>query len=160
MNRRLLLGCVAAAAFASLAALGGRAAGLPSCDPGNGGLTLPDGFCAKVVADGLGPLRHLVVAPNGDVFVAMRSRGARGGGVIALRDINADGTLDQQERFGQGSATGIALRNGYIYYATPTSVVRYKLPAGQLKPQGEMETVVAGLPQQNGTGGSDSLSWR
>src|SRR5579872_7483716 len=44
----------------------------PSCDSGNGGITLPAGFCAEVVADGLGAARHLVVAPNGDVYVALQ----------------------------------------------------------------------------------------
>ena len=33
----------------------------PSCDADNGGLVLPDGFCALVVADGLGSARHLDV---------------------------------------------------------------------------------------------------
>src|SRR4051794_9217798 len=31
----------------------------PSCDPDNGGLKLPSGFCALVAADELGPARHL-----------------------------------------------------------------------------------------------------
>ena len=70
----------------------------PSCDPDNGGITLPAGFCALVVADGLGEARHLAVAPNGDVYVAlMRGRGGRGqagpGGVVALRDGDGDGAL-------------------------------------------------------------------
>lgn len=61
---------VAAAAFcASLSAA-------PVCDPGTGGLTLPQGFCALVVADGLGAARHIAVASNGDVYVALRRRGA------------------------------------------------------------------------------------
>lgn len=47
--------------------------GSPTCDPGNGGITLPQGFCALVVADSEGPAQHLDVAPNGDVFVALRS---------------------------------------------------------------------------------------
>ncbi len=54
----------------------------------------------------------------------------------------------EKEQFGQGSATGIGLRNGYIYYATPTSIVRYKLPAGELKPAGEVETVALDLPER------------
>jgi hypothetical protein len=37
------------------------------CDPGNGGITLPEGFCAIVAADNLGTARHLTVAANGDV---------------------------------------------------------------------------------------------
>jgi hypothetical protein len=39
------------------------------CDAGNGGLTLPSGFCASVFADNLGHARHLAVAANGDVYV-------------------------------------------------------------------------------------------
>src|SRR2546426_5178635 len=39
------------------------------CDAGNGGITLPGGFCASVFADNLGHARHLVVAPNGNVYV-------------------------------------------------------------------------------------------
>ena len=41
-----------------------------TCDADNGGLKLPQGFCALVAADGLGAARHLAVAPNGDVYVA------------------------------------------------------------------------------------------
>ena len=51
---------------------------LPTCDPDNGGLALPDGFCALVVADGIGRARHIDVTPAGDLYVHMR--GARGRG--------------------------------------------------------------------------------
>ncbi|MEE8446466.1 MAG: cytochrome C, partial [Gemmatimonadota bacterium] len=65
----------------------------PPCDPDNGGLTLPPGFCAHVVADSVGRARHLVVAPNGDIFVATRTSrdSAAAGGVLALRDTDGDG---------------------------------------------------------------------
>ena len=57
-------------------------AAAPACDPDNGGLKLPQGFCAAVVADNSGRARHLVVAPNGDVFVSTETgRGGTGGGV-------------------------------------------------------------------------------
>ena len=36
------------------------------------GLTLPSGFHATVVADGLGPIRHLAVRGNGDIYVSTR----------------------------------------------------------------------------------------
>jgi glucose/arabinose dehydrogenase len=124
----------------------------PTCDPDNGGLTLPSGFCALVVADNVGPARHLKVASNGDVFVALQTEGGRGapptgGGVVALRDTDRDGRLETQERFGAGSITGVALRNGYLYVAKFNSVERYKMTPGQLKPAGDSpETVVTGLP--------------
>ena len=63
----------------------------PMCDPDNGGLKLPMGFCALVVADSLGVARHMAVAPNGDLYVALQTSGGRGqpqtgGGAVALRD--------------------------------------------------------------------------
>src|SRR6266567_4523926 len=79
-----------------------------TCDPGNGGITLPAGFCAIVAADNLGTARHLTVAANGDTYVALQ---AKPGGVVALRDTNGDGRFDMKESFGEGSITGIALRN-------------------------------------------------
>ena len=92
----------AAVACLALPAAGGAqpaGAGLPACDPDNGGLALPAGFCALVVADGLGRVRHLDVTADGDIYV--RNRGARGSatgdadeGVIALRDADGDGRAE------------------------------------------------------------------
>src|SRR4051812_38828851 len=51
----------------------------PRCDADNGGITLPQGFCATVFADVTnGNPRHVAVAPNGDVFVALEGRGGGG----------------------------------------------------------------------------------
>jgi glucose/arabinose dehydrogenase len=136
---RAVMGWLAAGALA------GSLAAAPSCDPDNGGIALPAGFCALVVADNLGEARHLVVAPNGDAFVALQGNGEMGG-VAALRDTHGDGKFDAREHFGQGSLTGIALRNGYIYLAGFNTVQRYRMAPGQLKPSGDAETVVAGLP--------------
>jgi hypothetical protein len=90
-----------------------NASAAPVCDPTNGGITLPPGFCAVVAADGVGTARHLAVAANGDLFVALQGR-AEKGGVMALRDTNGDGIFDVKEHFGEGSLTGIGLRNGYL----------------------------------------------
>ena len=124
----------------------------PACDPDNGGIKLPTGFCALVVANNIGPARHLTVAQNGDVYVALQTTGGRGappmgGGVVALRDANKDGRFEVTERFGAGSITGIGLRNGYLYVAKFNTVERYKMTPGRLKPASETaEVVVTGLP--------------
>jgi glucose/arabinose dehydrogenase len=120
-------------------------AATPACDPDNGGITLPTGFCALVAADGLGAARHIAVAPNGDVYVALQGSRTGGGGVVALRDTKGDGHLDMKETFGEGSTTGIALHDGYLYIAHWNSVERFKMTPGQLKPTGPAETVVMGL---------------
>jgi glucose/arabinose dehydrogenase len=133
-----------AACAAALTILPLNAAKMPACDPDNGGIQLPTGFCAFVAADGTGPARHIAVAPNGDVYVALQGKG----GVMALRDKDGDGRLETREHFGEGSSTGIGLRNGYLYVATTTSVIRYKMTPGQLVPSGAPETIVADLPVQ------------
>ena len=123
------------------------------CAPDNGGLTLPGGFCASVFADSLGSTRHLTVAPNGDVFVAVR--GARRGadpagvtGVVALRDADGDGRAETRERFGPIGHTGIGLFEGHLYQELRGgTIVRWRLPAGSLRPSSDTpDTVLAGLP--------------
>jgi len=116
------------------------AAGPPACDGDNGKIKLPSGFCATVVANDLGTARHMAVAPNGDLYVALQS-----GGVVALHDSSGNGHFDVKEKIGDGSSTGVALHNGYLYVARTDSVIRYKMTPGQLKPTGAMEVVVSGL---------------
>ncbi len=113
----------------------------PLCAPGNAGLALPSGLCALAVATGLGPVRHLVVAPNGDVFV-----NAEGRGVIALRDTSGDGVADIVRPFGGPGGTGLALTDSYLYYSTDDAVYRYAWKPGQLEPAGSAEAMVTGLP--------------
>ena len=117
-----------------------RAGSLPACDPDNAGLKLPAGFCALVVADNLGIGRQMAVAPNGDLFVSLRNLNAQTpGSIVALRDTNGDGKFDVQEKFGDQGGTGLALRNGYLYHARETAVVRFPIKAGELKPSGPAE---------------------
>ncbi|MGH7664333.1 MAG: PQQ-dependent sugar dehydrogenase [Gemmatimonadaceae bacterium] len=118
-----------------------------SCADGNGGITLPDGFCATVFADSLGRARHIVVQADGDVYVALSNarRGARGG-IVALRDTSGDGVADVTARFGDNGGTGIALYNGALYFATDGAVLRYALAGDSLAPSGPPDTIVSGLP--------------
>jgi glucose/arabinose dehydrogenase len=129
---------------------------MPACDPNNAGLQLAEGFCAVLVADGLGAVRHFVVAPNGDIFAARRQlRGdSTSYGVIALRDANGDGKADVRERFDTNRGTGITLVGEYLYFAPDNAVLRYRLPAGQLRPSAGPDTIVMDLP----TGGHGAKS--
>ncbi len=119
------------------------------CDPGNGGITLPDGFCATVFADGVGRARHLTVSDRGDVYVALLPSmdGSDPGGIVALRDTDRDGHADRQERFGDEGGNGIDYRNGFLYFAPNDGVVRYDLRRSDLVPDGPPVTLVEGLPE-------------
>src|SRR5438046_8863028 len=107
MNRAKALFVGVVAFLLSARPVDRQAAALPACDPDNGGITLPAGFCAVVVADQVGAPRHLAVAPNGDLFVAMAGRrGGAAGGTLALRHTTGDGKADVQQSHGREARTG------------------------------------------------------
>ena len=118
--------------------------------PSDSGLKLPAGFCATIFADKIGHARHLVVAPNGVVYVNTWSgdyyppgdKPPAGGFLVALQDKTGAGKADVIERFGETVATGgaggtgIGLYKGSIYAEINDRIVRYALPAGSIVPQG------------------------
>ncbi len=124
-----------------LSTAGSAPAALPKPDLDDGAIKLPPGFRALVVADNLGRLRFLTVAPNGDVYVKVRE-----GGIIALRDADSDGRAEVKQTFGAGGGSGIAIHEGWLYHSTNTGVYRYRITPGELVPKGEQETIVSDLP--------------
>jgi glucose/arabinose dehydrogenase/mono/diheme cytochrome c family protein len=133
------------------------AASSPACP--DGGLTLPDGFCATVFADSIGHPRHLAVGSNGTVYVNTWSgkyygndTPPAGGFLVALRDTSGDGRADVIARFGDSvqsggaGGTGIRLYNGALYAEANDKILRYPLASGQITPAGKPEVVVQGLP--------------
>lgn len=129
-------------------------AALPKPDADNGGLELPPGFRALIVADNLvagrkvgktsDQLRFLAVAPNGDLYAKTFL-----GGIIALRDKDGDGRFEEKQEFGTGGGTGIVVRGDWLYHSSNSAVYRYKLTPGQLVPTGEPQTVISGLPDEH-----------
>jgi glucose/arabinose dehydrogenase len=110
-------------------------------------LKLPAGFRIELYAEGLPSARQIAVGGKGTVFVG--SRGARN--VFALVDRNRDHKADEVKVIASGltQPSGIAFRNGSLYVAAVTRILRYdniedkldappepvvvydKLPAGQ-----------------------------
>ncbi|MES1259445.1 MAG: sorbosone dehydrogenase [Gemmatimonadota bacterium] len=130
-----------------------RSAPSPTCDPDNGGLTLPKGFCATVYAT-LPGVRHVAVAPNGDVFAT----GGRAG-VTALRDRKGTGHADTTATFGgYPGSTGIALGADALYYAPNERVIRFTLKSGSLLPSDTGRVIVSGLPVGNHSAKTLALS--
>ena len=128
------------APLAAVALLAFRRQGAPACDPDNAGLVLPSGFCATLFASVPG-VRHIAVAPNGDVFAS----GSRGG-VVGLRDRHGTGHADTTVSFGSGSGTGIAIGPDAIYFAPDDRVIRFAWTPGSLTPSDQGSVVVSGLP--------------
>ena len=122
-----------------------------ACAPENGGIALPQGFCAIVVLESSSAARHLLVTPAGDLFVALPNLGRQDGdhgvgGVMALRDTDGDGRADLQERWSETGASDVVVHDGFIYTAPNDVVLRYRLPQGSLTPTSGPDTVVSGLP--------------
>ena len=95
-----------------------------SSEPAN--LKLPTGFSGSIVAEDLGPARHIAISKTGDIYVKL-AKLKDGKGIYRLRDTNHDGTVDDQMGFGDYPGTGICIKNGYLYASSNSSVYRYKL---------------------------------
>ena len=152
--------CVgSSAASAQTAAKPNAHAASYACPDNDSGLKLPPGFCATVFADGIGHARHLVVAPNGVVYVNTWSGRYYGndtphvgGFLVALQDTTGAGKANVNQRFGEtvqsggAGGTGIGLYQGALFAEINDKIVRYPPPAGSIVPQGPAVTIVSGLP--------------
>ena len=124
------------------------------CDAGNGGITLPSGFCAVIFADlssGADTVRarHMAITPDGDVFVAINSpRNEQPAfGIIGLRDSDGDGRADQRTRFSAGlGGSGLAWGDGFLYFGANDRVLRFPLASGELEPAAAPAVVVSAFP--------------
>ena len=117
------------------------------CDPDNGRITVPAGFCAAVVADNLGTPRDMTLSPRGDLYVIQRAvrEGMPAGDIIALRDADGDGRFERQERFCTGlTGSAIEWRDPYLYIGANTKIARYRMGEA-LVPGGAPETIVDGF---------------
>jgi len=116
-----------------------------SADLPKANLKLPSGFSASIVADSLGPLRHLIINSQGDIYVKLNAL-KDGKGVYFLSDTNHDGTMDKKTGFGDYPGTGIKIKDNYLYSASNSGVLRYKLnDKQQVIDTGKPEIIVQGL---------------
>ena len=116
-------------------------------DSDNGGLNLPDGFSALVVANELGNGRHITVNDNGDVYVSLR-RHNDNKGIVCLRDTTGDGKADVIEYTGEHTGTGIKLHKGFLYFGSDTAIVRYPMTEGNLLPGNNWQMIARGFPNE------------
>jgi len=86
-------------------------------------LRVPAGFSIEVFADDVQDARSLAVGDKGTVFVGTRARGS----VYALVDSDQDGKSDRMYTIAKGlnSPNGVAFRNGALYVAEISRIIRY-----------------------------------
>jgi glucose/arabinose dehydrogenase len=86
-------------------------------------LVLPAGFRADVFAEKVENARTMVLGPQGTVFVGSRTAGK----VHAVVDANGDHKADRVVLIASGldQPNGIALRNGALYVATASRLLRF-----------------------------------
>ncbi len=125
-----------------------------ACPHDDSGLKLPAGFCVTVFADGVGHARHLVVAPNGVVYVNTWSgryygndTPHAGGFLVALQDTTGTGKANVNQRFGEtvrnggAGGTGIGLYEGALFAEINDKIVRNRSPKSPgIDPCRELET--------------------
>jgi glucose/arabinose dehydrogenase len=82
----------------------------------------------------------MLLAPNGDLFVAQ----SRPGSVTVLRDTNSDGKPDSRSIYAQGlqGVFGMAFHDGYLYLGRTDSIVRYKYQTGDTQAKGMPEKLL------------------
>ena len=108
---------IAALSFGLLTPSGGLRAQQPD------NWVVPAGFHVEVFADSVENAREMALGPQGTVFVGSM----RAGKVYALVDRNGDHKADRVVVIASGLTmpNGVAMRNGALYVATPSRILRY-----------------------------------
>jgi glucose/arabinose dehydrogenase len=133
---------LAAACMLSLAAL-------PVAAVEPDGLILPPGFHATLVAEGLGEFtRHMAFGDASHLYVSTepQTKDAANQGIMALH-LDAKHHADTMAHFSTiHNGTAIAVYQGALYAASPTTLYRFKLSGKELVPASKPEIVIDGVP--------------
>lgn len=109
----------------------------------NGGLSLPHGFSALKLIEGIGKARHLIVTPKGHIYVRL-ARTVNNQGTLLLEESNGKAIV--KSGFGNYGGTGIRLYKDHLYIASNSEIFRYKVDANeQVIDPSTPETIVTGL---------------
>jgi glucose/arabinose dehydrogenase len=86
-------------------------------------LVVPAGFKVEVFAENVGNARSMALGPQGTVFVGSQYAG----NVYAVVDRDGDHKADQVLTIAKGlrQPNGLALRNGALYVATTSQILRF-----------------------------------
>jgi glucose/arabinose dehydrogenase len=115
-------------------------------------IELPPGFEIEVYAADLPGARSMTLSPEGTLFVGTRSEGK----VYAVRDENGNDRADPGEVFfiaeGLDMPNGVAFRNGSLYVAEVSRILRYDRIESRLDDPLDPVVVKDDLPKDRGHG--------
>src|SRR5882762_476848 len=99
--------------------------------------TVPQGFRVNVFATNFKYPRWLMIAPNGDIFLADSGAGE----IVVMRDPKNTGGAQELEVFvdGQKEPFGILFHENYVYVGNTNEVVRFRYDPKTSKRLGEKE---------------------
>ena len=111
----------------------------------NAGLKLPAGFSALLVADKIGPARHLAVSSKGNIYIKLADSSANSS-IKVYGNIGKNGESNLIQSFADYGGTGIAIKNGFLYASSNTDIYRYHLdPDGKITNPKTPDHLVYGL---------------
>lgn len=109
-------------------------------------IKLPPGFSISVYAEGVRNARSMALSPDGTLFVGTMNAG----NVYAVVDRDKDGRADEVIRIAQGlnMPNGVAVRDGSLYVAEVSRILRYDNIESQLKSPHKPAVVYDKLPTE------------
>ena len=128
---------------------------VPVSDCGENGtglacIALPQGFSIDYYAEGVEGARSMTLSPNGTLFVGSREAGK----VYAVLDRNGDNKADDVIVLAEGlnMPNGVAFRNGSLYVAEISRVIRYDDIEARLENPPEPVVVNGNFPSDSAHG--------
>ncbi len=109
-------------------------------------IELPEGFKIEVYAEGVTNARSMDYSPDGTLFVGTRDEG----NVYAIKDTDGDYKADELYVLAEGlkMPNGVALRNGDLYVAEVSRILRFKDIESNLENPGEPEVIYDEYPTE------------
>ncbi|MCB0637145.1 MAG: PQQ-dependent sugar dehydrogenase, partial [Lewinella sp.] len=109
-------------------------------------IKLPDGFKIELYAENVKNARSMALSPSGTLFVGTRGEGK----VYALRDTDGDFKVDEQYELARGLRlpNGVALRDGDLYVAEVSRIIKFPDIENHLDEPGEPVVVFDGYPTE------------
>ena len=116
----------------------------PPSDPRLARIELPEGFHIRVYAEGVTGARSMSLSPDGTLFVGTRPSGR----VYALRDEDGDHKAERVIILARGlnNPNGVAFKNGDLYVAEISRILRYRNIEAQLDNPPQPEIVNNAFP--------------